>query len=75
MKYYVFETQTSDQPAALVTVFDDLHLARQKYYQVMAAAAVSEVPKHGAMLVNEDMFVILSGCEDHTEKPVPGPEV
>lgn len=72
--YFVIETQAgNDTPAALVTVFQDLAQAKQKYYQVMAAAAVSEVPKHGAMILTDSMFVILSGCEVHVN-PEPIPE-
>lgn len=65
MVYYVIETQSGSTPAALVTVFNDMATAKQKYYTIMAAAAVSQVPKHGAMLMTEDMFVVLSGCEVH----------
>lgn len=70
--YYVIETQTGDTPAALVTVFQDLAQAKQKYYQVMAAAAVSKVPKHGCMILADNMFVIMSGVEIHIE-PDPDP--
>lgn len=63
--YFVVELQTNDPSGAIVTVFTDLALAKQKYYQVMAAAAVSSVLKHGAMLVTSDMFVIMSGVEVH----------
>lgn len=67
--YFVIETQSSDVSAALVTTFQDLSLAKQKYYQVMAAAAVSNVPKHGCMILADNMFVILSGCEIHAQEP------
>lgn len=69
--YFVIETQAGDTPAALVTVFQDLAQAKQKYYQIMAAAAVSTVPKHGAMILTDSMFVIMSGCEVHVN---PDPE-
>ena len=69
--YFVIETQSNDVSAALVTTFQDLSLAKQKYYQVMAAAAVSNVPKHGCMILADNMFVIMSGCEIHAE---PGQE-
>lgn len=66
--YFVIETQAGNNtPAALVTTFTDLNLAKQKYYQVMAAAAVSTVPKHGCMILADNMFVIMSGCEIHAE--------
>ena len=65
--YFVVETQSGETSAALVTTFQDLSQAKQKYYQVMSAAAVSNVPKHGCMILTDNMFVIMSGCEIHAE--------
>ena len=66
--YFVIETQAgTDTPAALVTVFSDHAQAKQKYHQIMAAAAVSDVPKHGAMILTDSMFVTMSGCEVHVQ--------
>lgn len=64
-KYFVIELQTADSTGAIVTVFDSLAQAKQKYYQVMAVASVSTVPKHACMIVNSDAFVIMAGCEVH----------
>lgn len=68
-KYFVIELQTADSTGAIVTVFDSLAQAKQKYYQVMAVASVSEVPKHACMIVSSDAFVIMSGCEIHASDP------
>lgn len=66
--YYVVELQTGEQPAALVTIHTDYAEAKQKFYQVMAAAAVSTLEKHGCMIVTGDMFVVKSDCEVHVKE-------
>ena len=66
-KYFVIELQTTETTGAIVTVFDELAQAKQKYYQVMAVASVSKIAKHGCMIVNSDCFVIMSGCEVHDQ--------
>lgn len=67
--FYVVELQTNDPSGAIVTVFSDLATAKQKYYQTMASASVSKVPKHGCMLINSDLFVIMSAVEVHEIAP------
>ena len=73
MIFYVIELQTTETGAAIVSVFNDQATAEQAYHTVLAAAAVSEVKKHGAMLVNEDLFVIKKEIYSHIE-PEPQPE-
>ena len=54
--YIVIELQkTSDTELAhLVTAHADREEAEQKYHQVLSYAAVSTVPSHSALLINED---------------------
>ena len=56
MTYYVFELQTGSTGAALVNTYDNREDAEEKYFSVMKAAAKSNVPKHGAMIITEDLF-------------------
>ena len=66
MIYYVIELQTSTTSGAtLCTSYTDRDTAEQAYHTVLADAAVSSVYRHGAMLVNQDMFVIKSECYQH----------
>ena len=58
MIYYVIEFQTGTSGAAIVNTYTDPALADQKFHQIMAAASVSSVPKHGAMIINGDMEII-----------------
>lgn len=66
MLYYVIEFQTTDQGGAvLATTYTDRDLAEGSYHTILAAAAVSQVKKHGVMLCNEDMFVIKQEIYNH----------
>ena len=57
MVYYVVETQTSDGVgAAIVNTYTDEQQARQAWHTIMAAASVSSVKKHGAILLTEDLY-------------------
>ena len=67
MKYFVIETQTGETAAATVTMFADRTLAEARYHEILMYAAQSKVPKHGAMLMTEDMFIIKSEVYTHEE--------
>lgn len=58
MIFYVFELQTNDTGAALVTTFDNLRAAESQFYLVLSAAAISPVRRHGAMIVTEEGVVL-----------------
>lgn len=58
--YYVIEFQTGDNGAALVTTYARREDAEQKFFQIMQYAAKSQVPKHGAMIITGDLFVLKS---------------
>ena len=52
--YIVIEMQTNGTTTAILSnAFNDRNLALQKYYMVLAAAAVSQVEVHTAILVDE----------------------
>lgn len=48
--------------------------AEAKYHQVLAAAAVSELPQHSASLLTSDGRCLMNQCYRH-EIEVPEPEV
>ena len=59
MIFYVIEFQTDSNVGTTITyTYTDRSLAFQKYYEIMAAASVSQVAKHGAMLLTEDLYEI-----------------
>ena len=73
VKFYVCEMQTVVDGAGVVTpyAFDDRNEAEAKYHDLLAVAAVSNVDKHGAMLFNEDGFMLKSEVYNHYVPPVP----
>jgi hypothetical protein len=69
MSYIVIELQTNaaGQTANLVTAYDNQPQAENKFHTILAAAAVSSVPKHAAVILNEDGLIVKQWCYDHTK--------
>lgn len=51
--YIVLEIQTTSTVATLVNAYEDRNQAESKYHQILSAAALSSVPKHSAVLMND----------------------
>lgn len=56
MYFYVHEIQTNANGSThiLTTKCDGIEQSKQKYYTVLAAASVSDVYKHSAVLMDEE---------------------
>lgn len=68
MIFYVIEIQTGAESGAVIPFnFTDRGQAEAKYHSLLAVASVSSVPKHGAMLFNDDGFIIKSEVYNHVE--------
>jgi hypothetical protein len=65
--YIVIELQRNDQGVVsnIVTAFDTLAEAESKYYTILAAAAISKVPVHSAIIVSEEGFPVKHQCYKH----------
>ena len=75
MKYIVMEIQTSDSVATIVNPYDERAEAESKYHQILTAAAVSTVPKHGAIMLTDEGERLKGECYYHiTPEPEPEPE-
>lgn len=60
-KFIVIEMQKdANGNVAIVTpaMYDNQNEAESKFYTVLAAAAVSNIPKHSVTMLHEDGFVI-----------------
>lgn len=68
MNYIVIEIQKTTSIATLVTSFEDRNAAYSKYYQVLAAAAVSQIPLHSAAILTEEGRTIESKSFNHSEE-------
>lgn len=53
--YIVIElqTNTAGEIGNLVTAYEDRNQAESKFHQIMAAAAISDIPVHSAIMVDE----------------------
>ena len=66
-KYIVVELQTADSGAVgnIVTTYDDQAAAYSKYYDILHYAAISAIPKHAAVLMTSEGYLIESRCFEH----------
>lgn len=76
-KYIVMELQTNVDGTVgnIVTSHDTLDEAYSKYHYILAAAAVSTLPSHAAVLLNGDGDMVNHYCFRHVQpSPEPSPE-
>lgn len=68
--YFVIETQaqTDGTGQALVTTKTDRNEAESEYHRILQFAAISAVPYHGAIIIDEECVPILHKAYDHTEE-------
>lgn len=68
-KYVVIEIQTmsNGQVACLATPYDSQMQAESSYHAVLAAAALSDLPRHAAVLMTSDGSVQMSQYYEHGE--------
>lgn len=66
MNFIVVEAQTNDGTTALLTsVHATQNEAESKYHLVLSAAAVSNLPRHSAALLDETGYCLKSQCYEH----------
>lgn len=67
MTYIVLELQTNTDGTVgnLVYSFADRNQAEQKYHTILAAAAVSNLPKHAAIILADDGRSLMYQCYRH----------
>ena len=64
--YIVMEIQKSNTASTIVNTYDTLNEAENKYHTILAYAAISNVPKHSAVLLTEEGDYIKHECFEHT---------
>ena len=69
MKYVIMEIQTaSDGSVATLTHQADTRLeAESIYHQMLAAAAISQLPKHAAILMTNEGFPVMHMYYGHVQ--------
>ena len=63
--FIVMEIQTSDTVATIVNNYEDRPQAESRYHQILSAAAISEVPKHGAVMLTDEGERLKNECYIH----------
>ena len=76
MKYFVFEIQklADGAYAHLVHEADNRNEAESKFYQVLAAAAISNIPEHSAIMFTGEGFPLMHQGYKHDPQPEELPE-
>lgn len=71
--YIVLEIQTNAEGviSALVYQFDSLSAANNKYHTILAAAAVSGLPAHTAVIMTNDGGTVKAECYKNGENVTP----
>lgn len=75
MQYYIIEIQQYADLSYghIVHWATTRNEAESKYYAVLSAAAVSDLPSHSATLIDSEGTFVMSRCYHH-EQPEPEPE-
>lgn len=71
--FIIMEIQTNEQVATIVNSYSDRNQAESKYHQILTSAALSDVYKHGAVMLTEEGVRLKSECYIH-EQPEPEEE-
>jgi len=76
MTYIVIEIQKNANGAVstLVNAFESKNAADNKFHLVMAAAAISNLPKHSCIMITEDGSPIRYDSYTHEPEPEEEPE-
>lgn len=70
MKYIVIELQTAadGSVANIVTSHDTRDSAESQYHSVLASAAISQLPRHGAVLLTSECTFLEAKCYAHEQE-------
>lgn len=74
--YIVTEIQTNANGTVglLNWTFDNRNAAESQYHTVLAAAAISALPKHACIMFSEEGFPLMNACYTHDAARAPEPE-
>lgn len=76
MKYLVIEIQKFENGSMSTPAYayDNINSAEAKYHSILASAAVSSLPVHSAVLMNEAGYQIRAQSYTHGVEPEPEEE-
>ena len=62
--------KNGDQLSNVVTTYDNIYDADNKYYTILASAAISNVDRHAATMLTDEGFCVKNQYYDHTIQEV-----
>ena len=65
--FAVIELQKSETLSALTSTYETRAEADNKFHTILAAAAISEIPIHSAVILSEDGCILANGSYTHGE--------
>ena len=68
--YFIIEIQVNNEGvgSALVTTKEDRNQAESEFHRILQYAAISELPRHGALIVTDRSELMMSGYYEHTQE-------
>ena len=63
--FLVMEIQKGNTASNIVTSHETRNDAENKYHTILAYAAISDIPKHAAVMLSEDGDYIKHECFEH----------
>ena len=74
--YLVLELQTAENGSIspIVNQAETINAAESVYHQILAAAALSSVYKHGAVVLTDEGYPLMHHFYQHIPEPAPEPE-
>ena len=68
--YIILETQTNPNGTVgtLINSYEDRNAAESKYHQILAAAAISQIPRHCAFMLTDEGYTIKSEFYTHAQE-------
>ena len=74
--FLVIEIQTAQDGtiASIVNQREDINHAESTFHQILAAAALSSVYKHGAVILTDEGYPLKHYFYQHDPEPQPEPE-
>ena len=66
-KYIVLEIQVGagESVSSLINSFDNKNQAESTYHSILASAALSELPKHSAVILTDSGEILANYCYEH----------
>lgn len=66
--FIIMEIQTNEQVATIVNSYSDRNQAESKYHQILTSAALSDVRKHGAVMLTDEGVRLKGECYIHEQE-------